>query len=93
MFIVEKIANDFDSREELYNKKVDKWIAEGERDGYNYRDENGYSRKFGNSPKTKLKSTLKNAGLALAVSVFFALMMTYVTISVVDNNTTQEVKK
>lgn len=93
MFIVEKIANDFDSREELYTKRMNKWIAEGERDGYNYRDENGYIRKFGNSPKTRLKNTLKNVGLALVIGVFFALMTTYVTISVVDNNTTQEVKK
>ena len=93
MFIVEKLVNDFDSRQELYTKRMDKWVAEGERDGYNYRNENSYIRKFGNSPKTRLNNTLKSVGLALAVGVFFALMVTYVTISIVDNNTTQEVKK
>ena len=93
MFVVEKLFADFDSREEAYEKRMAKWIEAGKIDGYNYRSEGEFRRKFGVSPKTKAYMIAKHV-LIVVFSAFMVFAMTQlVTVEVQeDNKSSQEVK-
>lgn len=92
MFVVEKLFADFDSREEAYEKRMAKWIEAGKIDGYNYRSEGEFRRKFGVSPKDRAYAVARNA-LIVVFSAFVVLAMTQlITVEVQDNKSSQEVK-
>lgn len=56
MFVIEKLRNDFENRQEAWKRACEKWVEEGaDEHGYNYRDERAYRNRFGRSPKEKIK--------------------------------------
>lgn len=94
MFVVERFFTDFDSREEAYEKRMEKWIREGEADGYNYRTKNDFIRKFGDSPKDKAITISRKVAFILACAFTVFAMTQLISVEVQENNNqSQEVKE
>lgn len=72
MFVIEKLLNDLDSKEEAWEDAREKWVAEGDDgDGYNYRSESDYRHKYGMSPKSKVRFLYKH----IFIAIFSGLIM------------------
>lgn len=94
MFVVEKFFTDIDLREEAYERRKEKWIKDGKIDGYNYRAEGEFRRKFGNSPKDKAITISRKVAFILATAFIVFSMTQIIEVEVQqDNKASQEAKE
>ncbi len=97
MFIIERFINEFQLKQETYERRAEKWVAAGESGGYNYRSEREYARQYGKSPVDKLRTVAEKIPIILfAIAISFC-MVKFVTVSVEKesqtNKTSQEAKE
>lgn len=79
MFVIEKFRDDFNKKQEAWERACQKWIDAGaDEHGYNYRSERDYRNRHGRSPKEKFQFISKQVFTALAVGVMTALLFGFI---------------